>query len=98
MRLMAVGLLAAMIATPAFAAPLKADGLTRSASGKIVRSPRVRAEFKKTHPCPSTSRSSGGCPGYLIDHIIPLKRGGADRPANMQWQTIAAAKEKDKWE
>jgi hypothetical protein len=32
------------------------------------------------------------CPG---DHIIPLKRGGADEPWNMQWQTIADGKAKD---
>jgi len=66
--------------------------------GKIVRSARARGEFKKSHPCPSTGRSSGGCPGYVIDHVNPLKRGGADAPGNMQWQTKAAAKEKDKWE
>jgi hypothetical protein len=34
----------------------------------------------------------------VIDHIIALKRGGADNPENMQWQTIQAAKAKDKWE
>jgi hypothetical protein len=36
-----------------------------------------------------------GRPGYVVDHIIPLKRGGADAPWNMQWQTIAAGKAKD---
>jgi len=25
-------------------------------------------------------------------HVQPLKRGGADSPSNMQWQTIEAAK------
>jgi hypothetical protein len=29
---------------------------------------------------------------------MPLKRGGADSPSNMQWQTTAAAKAKDKIE
>jgi hypothetical protein len=29
---------------------------------------------------------------------VPLKRGGADSPSNMQWQTQAAAKAKDKVE
>jgi hypothetical protein len=36
-----------------------------------------------------------GRPGYVVDHIIPLKRGGADAPWNMQWQTIAEGKAKD---
>lgn len=39
-----------------------------------------------------------GRPGYVIDHIVPLACGGLDAPANMQWQTIAAAKDKDKTE
>jgi hypothetical protein len=34
----------------------------------------------------------------VIDHIVPLKRGGADVPGNMQWQTVQAAKAKDKVE
>jgi hypothetical protein len=75
-----------------------APGVQRNSHGKIARSARVRGEFKKSHPCPSTGRSSGGCPGYVIDHVRPLKRGGADTPANMQWQTTAAAKAKDRTE
>jgi hypothetical protein len=33
-----------------------------------------------------------------VDHITPLACGGADTPSNMQWQTIAAAKAKDRVE
>ena len=75
-----------------------AQGVTRDAHGKTARSGRARAEFKKTHACPSTGRSSGGCPGYVIDHVVPLKRGGPDRPSNMQWQTKAEATAKDRVE
>jgi hypothetical protein len=39
-----------------------------------------------------------GRPGYVVDHIVPLACGGADSPSNMQWQTVAAAKAKDKVE
>jgi hypothetical protein len=70
----------------------------RDAHGKIARDPRQTNAFKKAHPCPSTGKASGSCPGYVIDHVVPLKRGGADTPGNMQWQTEGAAKAKDKWE
>jgi len=34
----------------------------------------------------------------VIDHIVPLKRGGADNPENMQWQAKKDAVAKDRWE
>ena len=73
-------------------------GVPRNTHGRIARSTEQKDAFKKTHPCPATGKSTGSCPGYLIDHVVPLKRGGADRPENMQWQTKEAAKAKDKWE
>ena len=75
-----------------------APGVARDSHGRIARSRHAKTEFKKSHPCPSTGKSGGPCPGYVIDHVQPLKRGGADRPENMQWQTKQAAKEKDKTE
>lgn len=63
-----------------------------------TRSSAAKAEFKAGHPCPANGRRSGACPGYVIDHLVPLACGGADAPRNMQWQTIAAAKLKDRWE
>jgi hypothetical protein len=39
-----------------------------------------------------------GRKGYVVDHIKPLACGGKDEPSNMQWQTTAAAKVKDKTE
>jgi hypothetical protein len=75
-----------------------AAGVPRDAHGRIARDPRARNEFKRTHPCPSTGKSYGACPGYVIDHMQPLKRGGADTPANMQWQTEGAARLKDRTE
>jgi hypothetical protein len=34
----------------------------------------------------------------VIDHIVPLACGGTDDTSNMQWQTVAAGKAKDKIE
>ena len=76
----------------------RALGVSRDSHGHIKRSAEAKAMFKRSHPCPSTANSSGTCPGYAIDHIRPLKRGGADAPSNMQWQTVEAAKLKDRTE
>jgi hypothetical protein len=66
--------------------------------GKIKRSTAAKDAFKHEHACPSTGKSTGGCPGYVIDHVNPLECGGADAPSNMQWQTVADGKAKDKTE
>ena len=70
----------------------------RDSHGRIKRSSYQLTKFKKLHPCPATGLSTGRCPGYVIDHIKPLACCGADKPENMQWQTIAEAKAKDAWE
>lgn len=62
------------------------------------RDHKAIAAFKHLHPCPGTGKSTGPYKGYVIDHIEPLACGGADHPSNMQWQTGADAKAKDKWE
>jgi len=62
------------------------------------RSFRAEVFFKLANPCPSTGQTHGACTGYVIDRIVPIVCGGAEEPANMQWQTLAQAKEKDRWE
>jgi len=64
----------------------------RDANGRILRSPAARAQFLRQTGYPH------GRPGYVVDHIVPLECGGADSSSNMQWQTIAEAKAKDKTE
>lgn len=72
--------------------------LSFSVYAETKRSQKAKSLFKAKHYCPSTGRAKGSCPGYVIDHVIPLACGGADSPSNMQWQTKQEAKEKDKWE
>lgn len=74
------------------AAAQKATGVPRDPHGRIARSEKAKAAFRKQTGYPH------GRPGYVIDHVIPLSRGGSDSPGNMQWQTRADAKAKDRWE
>src|SRR6267378_2196639 len=67
-------------------------------AGEQYRDPHQRALFAKSRPCPSTGQGRGACPGYVVDHIKPLCAGGRDHPSNMQWQTVAEAKIKDREE
>jgi hypothetical protein len=80
----------ALTARPAYAA----EGLTetrycgdpaRDKSGKIARRAVVTAAFKRIHPCPATGKPTGACPGWAIDHVVPLAVGGCDAVPNLQW-------------
>lgn len=63
---------------------------------KQPRSAAVKAEFQRATPCPATGEHRGKCPGYVIDHVMPLCAGGPDHASNMQWQTVEDAKIKDR--
>jgi hypothetical protein len=54
--------------------------------------------FNKTRSPHTSSVKCLGCERDKHDHIKALKRGGADAPGNMQRQTKAAAKAKDRIE
>jgi len=69
-----------------------AYGVPRDKNGRIKRSEEAKRQFMKETGYPN------GRPGYVIDHIVPLSKGGADAPSNMQWQTVEEAKAKDKVE
>lgn len=56
--------------------PNALPGLRRDKHGKIKRSAKAEDTFKKSHPCTSTGKGSGPCPGYVVDDVVPLKRGG----------------------
>lgn len=51
--------------------------------------------FRKYNPCPSTGKTTGACPGWIMDHMESLRCGGKDVPENLWWQTVAEAKAKD---
>ena len=80
------------------AALLMASLTATHAAARTKRSQSAKVEFKQQHPCPATGAPRGPCKGYVIDHIVPIACHGADALSNMQWQTVADAKAKDKWE
>lgn len=59
--------------------------VTRNADGTTLRSTKVINAFKHVWACPSTSLHKGPCPGWAIDHVIPLDCSGVDAVWNMQW-------------
>jgi hypothetical protein len=66
----------------------------RGTNGRIRRPARVPA----APSMPATGSTAGSCPGYVVDHVVRLKRGGPDDPTNMQWQSVEDAKAKDRIE
>lgn len=72
--------------------------LAGEAAARQPRSAAARYGFVKIHACPATGVHRLPCPGWVIDHVVPLCAGGEDAPANMQWQTVEAAREKDREE
>ena len=68
------------------------DTCARDAKGRILRSAAAKRAFRQRTGFPK------GRLGYVVDHIVPLACGGPDDTSNMQWQTIAEARAKDRWE
>jgi hypothetical protein len=87
-------LAALLILAPAWtdAKPKPQTHVTTTEKARVHRSAAVRRSFMRQTGYPH------GRPGYVIDHIIPLACGGPDAVWNLQWQTVAEAKAKDKVE
>jgi hypothetical protein len=66
-----------------------AGEVVRDADGKIARSTKVINAFKKMWACPSTGLHKGPCPGWAIDHVVPLSCGGRDAVFNLAWMPDA---------
>lgn len=68
------------------------------ATAGTPRSTVARHQFVKETACPATGKHRLPCPGWQIDHVVPLKCNGPDEPANMQWLTVEDHKAKTKRE
>lgn len=58
----------------------------------VCRDPAVKHKFDRLHGYPH------GRPGYIVDHVCALAQGGIDDVINMQYQTLADSKAKDRIE
>ncbi len=71
----------------------------RDANGLIVRSSSVITAYKKIHVCPSTGLYGNlPCPGWALNHPIPLACGGCDAVSNLMYMRNDVKKEVDKYE
>ena len=69
-----------------------------AAAAESARPTNAEIYFRLANPCPATGETSGSCKGYVIDRVIPPVCGGTEDAGNMRWQTLAEAKEKNRWE
>jgi hypothetical protein len=102
-RLLVLTILLAVGAATAQTDPRYCGQPARAADGSIKRSTYQRSLFVRMHPCPATGQITGACPGWAVDHIIPLACGGCDAPMNMAWMPNAIKSgpgtlPKDRWE
>jgi len=65
---------------------------TDAVYASTCRNPAVKHQFDKQQGYPH------GRKNYIVDHVCALVRGGIDDPKNMQYQTIAESKAKDRIE
>lgn len=75
----------------------------RLGDGSIKRSSKVLRQFRTLYPCPTGADLYDPCPGWQIDHVIPLGVGGKDEIFNLQWlpveiKTCSGDLCKDRWE
>lgn len=89
---LAAALVASLVLSgPAFPAT-KCSDCPRDTRGRIARDSKAVRAFKAATPQPE------GCNSCEVDHIIPLSRGGADDPSNMQWLPRDVHREKTRGE
>jgi hypothetical protein len=55
------------------------------AGASEYRSLEVKHEFQRQHPCPSTGLTTGRCPGYIKDHVVPLDSCGCWVHGGTRW-------------
>lgn len=76
------------VVVPALVETRVCGASARLSDGTIARSRTVTAAFQRQHPCPVNGLKVGACPGWAINHVIPLASGGCDAVSNLQWLPV----------
>jgi hypothetical protein len=98
---LAIVLIIVALALPSHCQVIRCGECERDSHGEIRRSKARVRQFKRMKACPFTKEQ-----GCVVDHAVPLACAGElglstadlDVTANMQWQTRADARAKDRWE
>jgi hypothetical protein len=61
-------------------------------SNRVIQSTSARREFLVKSGYPK------GRIGHVIDHIVPIEKGGADVVGNLYWASYKEAREKETWD
>lgn len=89
MKPLPVALLTCALALAQAPALAQATGKSMLAPGAHHRIPRpddARLAFMQQQPCPATGQFTTNCPGWRVEFIVPLERGGTNTPSNMKWE------------
>lgn len=87
-----IGYVAVVVVFALFGADADAKGIASTSTTTTCRSYKVKHKFDVEQGYPH------GRKGYVVDHICALAQGGIDATTNMQYQTLAESKVKDKIE
>lgn len=96
--LAALGCASLLAAWPAAAQPAgQGHGIVvpRTPHRRIVRPDAARVQFMREHPCPATGQFTTDCPGWRVEYVVPLERGGTDTADNMKWERTDLARPAD---
>jgi hypothetical protein len=82
-------LVALLLAAPAAGAA----GGKSTGSGFQELQRHLKESFQRSHPCPSTGRTTGNCPGWFVGYVRLPRLGGTYDPSNLRWMTDAEAEQ-----
>ncbi|HEX7625057.1 MAG TPA: hypothetical protein VF400_15875 [Anaeromyxobacteraceae bacterium] len=88
---MRASIIALHLALLAFPAVGDARGSRSTGTGIQEVERELRDLYQRSHACPSTGKTSGTCPGYVVGYVLSPRRGGTYQQSNLRWMTLEDA-------